>query len=161
MPAFTKSVRAATAPRLISETAAQFDSVLRANLHTTFMVAMAEKDRMLELGFGRIVNISSSGAFRVSPNAAKAGVIALTKGWAQAWGRKNIRVNCIAPGVIDTEANAGVDPAFIEKLRQDTPLGRIGEPREVADATAFMLSEASSFIDGQTLVVCGGRVMLP
>ena len=127
---------------------------------------MAEKDRMLELGFGRIVNISSSGAFRVSPNAAsygaaKAGVVALTKGWAQAWGRKNIRVNCIAPGVIETEANAGVDPAFIEKLRQDTPLGRIGEPREVADATAFMLSEASSFIDGQTLVVCGGRVMLP
>lgn len=149
-----------------TETPEQFDSVLRANLHTTFVATMALKDSMLERGFGRIANVSSSGAFRVSPNsasygAAKAGVIALTKGWALAWGRKNVRVNCVAPGVIDTEANAGVDPAFIERLRQDTPLGRIGEPAEVADVVAFLLSDASSFVNGQTLLVCGGRVMVP
>ncbi len=148
------------------ESPEEWDGLLRSNLQTTFVATWAVKQGMLERRFGRIVNIASSAAMAmpavtVGYGAAKAAVVALTKGWAKAWGPSNIRVNCVAPGVIDTEANANIDAAMIERLRRDTPLGRIGEPGEVADAVAFLLSEASSYVNGQTLVVCGGRVMVP
>jgi 3-oxoacyl-[acyl-carrier protein] reductase len=148
------------------ETPEEWDGLLRSNLQTTFVATWAVRQGMMDRRFGRIVNIASSAAMAmpavtVGYGAAKAAVVALTKGWAKAWGPLNIRVNCVAPGVIDTEANAGIDAAMIERLRRDTPLGRIGQPEEVADAVAYLLSDASSYVDGQTLVVCGGRVMVP
>ena len=154
--------------RLASEESpTDFLSALADNLHTTFTATWAAKDGMLERRFGRIVNIASTGAFfrttgsGVGYGVAKAGVIALTKGWASAWGPKNLRVNCVAPGFIDTEANEKVDPAIHARVISQTPLARAGEADEVARAVAFLLSDESSFINGQTVAVCGGRVMLP
>jgi 3-oxoacyl-[acyl-carrier protein] reductase len=149
------------------ETPEHFAALLRDNLHTVFNVTWAASKSMLENRFGRIVNVASTAAFFRAPGtppsygAAKAAVVAFTKAWAAAWGGRNVRVNCVSPGFIDTEANDAVGAAVRERLVGQTPLGRVGEPDEVADAIAFLLSEESAFINGQTLSVCGGRVMLP
>lgn len=147
------------------ESPEEWAELLRANLQTTFVATWAVRQGMLDRRFGRIVNIASSAAIAMPPvtvayGAAKAAVVALTKGWAKAWGPA-IRVNCVAPGPIHTEASADTDPAMLERMSRETPLGRIGEPNEVADAVAYLLSEASSFVSGHTLMVTGGRVMLP
>ena len=93
--------------------------------------------------------------------ASKAGVIALTKCCAEAFAPHNVRVNALAPGLIETEILADVDPKLRQKLIDDTPLGRIGEPEEMAKVVAFLLSDESSFMTGQTVVASGGRVLLP
>jgi len=149
------------------ETPEHLAAMLRDNLQTTFNVTWAVHRSMLEKGFGRIVNVASGAAFFRSPNtppsyaAAKAAVVALTKAWAAGWGGRNVRVNCVAPGFIDTEANDQVPAAVRERLIAQTPQSRAGEAREIADAIVFLLSDASAFINGQTISVCGGRVMLP
>lgn len=143
------------------------EGMLRDNVHTLFNATWAVRKSMLERGFGRIVNVASTAAFFRAPGtppaygAAKAAVVALTKAWAAAWGARNVRVNCVAPGFIDTEANDAVSAQVRERLVGMTPLGRVGEPEEVAQGIAFLLSEEAAFINGQTISVCGGRVMLP
>jgi 3-oxoacyl-[acyl-carrier protein] reductase len=86
-------------------------------------------------------------------------MIGLTKSVAEALAPHNICVNAIAPGLIDTEILSGVSQERIDAIVQSTPLGRIGTAEDIADGTLFLLSEQSSFMTGQTLVVCGGRVM--
>jgi NAD(P)-dependent dehydrogenase (short-subunit alcohol dehydrogenase family) len=93
--------------------------------------------------------------------APGAGLRVTVKRLAEALAPHNIRVNAIAPGLIDTEILAGVSQERIDTIVESTPLGRIGRSMDVADAALFLLSEPSSFITGQTLVVCGGRVMSP
>ncbi len=93
--------------------------------------------------------------------ASKAGVIGLTKSLAEALAPHNIRVNAVAPGLIDTEILSGVNQAQLDAIVQSTPLGRIGHGDDVASAVLFLLSDESSFMTGQTMVVSGGRVMLP
>lgn len=139
---------------------------LDVNLTGTYLTTWAVKDTMLERGFGRIVNLSSIGGLRpraraIAYSVSKAGVIAFTKSCAEAWAGRNVRVNAVAPGLIDTEMIGGAEPELLEKLTAETPLGRIGTPADVASVVAFLLSEDSGFMTGQTLVVCGGRVMLP
>lgn len=139
---------------------------LDVNLTGSYLVTWAVKPGMVDRGFGRIVNIASIAALRARPMsiayaASKAGMIGLTKSLAEALAPHNIRVNAIAPGLIDTEILSGVSQDKIDAIVQSTPLGRIGHSDDVADAALFLLSEQSSFITGQTLVVCGGRVMLP
>lgn len=139
---------------------------LDVNLTGAYLTTWAVKQGMIERGFGRIVNIASIAGLRARPMsiayaASKAGMIGLTKSLAEALAPHNIRVNAIAPGLIDTEILAGVSQLQIDTIVQSTPLGRIGRGADVADAALFLLSEQSSFITGQTLVVCGGRVMLP
>ena len=142
-------------------------AMMRDNVQTVFNATWAVQKSMLEAGFGRIVNVSSTAAFVRAPGtppsyaAAKSAVVALTQSWARTWGGRNIRVNCVAPGYIDTEANAAVPPEARDRLIAQTPVGRIGKPEEVADTIVFLLSDAASFINGQTIAVCGGRVMLP
>jgi 3-oxoacyl-[acyl-carrier protein] reductase len=139
---------------------------LDVNLTGAYLVTWAVKTSMIEHGFGRIVNIASIAGLRPRPMsiayaASKAGLIGLTKSLAEALAPHNIRVNAIAPGLIDTEILSDVSQDRIDAIVQSTPLGRIGRGTDIADAVLFLLSEQSSFITGQTLVVCGGRVMSP
>ncbi len=143
-----------------------WNQTLACNLTGVFLVTWAVKQRMIERGFGRIVNMSSISALRARPNsiayaASKAGVTGLTKSAAEALAGHNIRINAIAPGLIDTEILDGVDQATRDRLVDATPLGRIGTPDDVADLARFLLSDESRFMTGQTIVVSGGRVMLP
>ena len=136
------------------------------NLTGAYQVTWAVKDSMIARRFGRIVNLSSIGGLRARPRSiaysvSKAGLIALTKSSAEAWAPYNIRVNAVAPGLIETEMIAGAEPELIGKIVAETPLGRLGQPGDIAPVVAFLLSDESSFMTGQTLVVCGGRVMLP
>jgi len=136
------------------------------NLNGTYLVVFAVKDEMIRRGFGRMVVISSVAALRprkmqIHYAAAKAGMIAFSRCCAEAFGPHNVRINCIAPGLIETDMAHVLPQAAIDSIVGMTPLGRIGRPEEVAAAIRFLLSEESSFMTGQTLAVCGGRVTLP
>ncbi len=143
-----------------------WQQTLDVNLTGAYLATWAVKDSMIARRFGRIVNISSLSGLRPRPRSiayavSKAGLIALTKCCAEALASHDIRVNAVAPGLIDTDMIAHADPNLIEKFRGETPMGRIGDPSEVAAVVAFLLSDESSFITGQTVPVCGGRAMLP
>jgi len=141
-------------------------TTLGINLDGTFNMIYAVKDEMIERNFGRIVTVSSIAGLRERENqlpysTSKAGVIAMTRCAAQAWGRYNIRVNCVCPGLTETEMAHTLSPEVHEMIVEATPLGRIGRPEEIANLARFLLSEQSSFMTGQTVVASGGRVMLP
>lgn len=109
---------------------------------------------------GCIINIASiwgeiGASCEVHYSAAKAAVIGLTKALAKELGPSHIRVNCVSPGVIDTEMNAMFDEETMRDLCESTPLGRIGSPEDIAAAVSFLASDAASFITGQTLSVNG------
>ncbi len=136
------------------------------NLTGLYIVTWAVKDQMMARRFGRIVNVSSISALRSRPygiaySASKAGIIAFTKSASEALVPYNIRMNAIAPGLVETEIIEGVDQPTIDRIIEQTPMKRIGQSAEIADVVHFLLSEASRFMLGQTLVACGGRVMLP
>ncbi|MDA1050484.1 MAG: SDR family NAD(P)-dependent oxidoreductase [Planctomycetota bacterium] len=139
---------------------------LNVNLTGCYLTSWAVKDGMIERGFGRIVNISSIAALSARPMSiayavSKAGVVGLTKSLAVAVAEHNVRVNAVAPGLIDTEIIASVDRGVLDGLIAATPMKRIGQAAEIAELVLFLLSERSSFMTGQTLVASGGRVTLP
>lgn len=139
---------------------------LEINLTGTYLVTWRVKDGMIGRKYGRIVNMSSISALQPRPLSiayavSKAGLMAFTKSTAAAWAGDNLRVNAIAPGLIETEILSGVSQEALDKIIGMTPMQRIGEPEEVAATVAFLLSDESSFTTGQTLVVCGGRTMVP
>ncbi len=136
------------------------------NLNGTYLAVFAVKDEMIARGFGRIVTVSSIAALRprkmqIHYASAKAGVIALTRCCAEAFAPFNVRINCVAPGLTETEMAHVLPDATIRQGVADTPLGRIGQPDEIASVIRFLLSEESSFMTGHTLAASGGRVMLP
>jgi 3-oxoacyl-[acyl-carrier protein] reductase len=136
------------------------------NLNGAFLVVFAVKDEMIARGFGRIVLVSSAAALRprkmqIHYAASKAGVIALTRCCAEAFAPHNVRVNCVAPGLIETEMAHVLPDETMKRVVADTPLGRIGQPDEIAAVIRFLLSEESSFMTGETLSASGGRVTLP
>lgn len=136
------------------------------NLDGTFNMIYAVKEDMLARRFGRIVTTSSVAGLRPRKNqvhysASKAAVIAMTRCLAEAWAASNVRVNCVCPGLTETEMSYALPPAAREAVISQTPLGRVGEPEEIANVIRFLASEESSFMTGQTLVACGGRVMIP
>ncbi len=144
----------------------QWQRTLDINLTGCYRVTWAVKAGMIQRRFGRIVNMSSISALRARPRSiayavSKAGLTALTKSLAEAVAEYNIRVNAIAPGLIDTEIIKDVDPQVVASIVANTPLGRLGQPDDIAEVALFLLSERSRFMTGQTIVASGGRVMLP
>ena len=143
---------------------ADFMSVIEANLKSTFIGCREAVKVMSKKRFGSVVNIASivgetGNAGQTNYAASKGGTIAMTKSFAQEAAPRGIRFNSITPGFIATEMTDvlkdEVKEAFISKI----PLGRFGEPREVAEAVAFLLSDHSSYITGETLRVNGGMLM--
>ncbi len=139
---------------------------LDVNLTGAYNVIWAVKEAMIARNFGRIVNISSISALQARPwcmsyAVTKAGLIALTKGLAAALAPHNIRVNAVAPGLVETHMLRQSPNELIQKIVQETPLKRIGTPDEIAQVVLFLLSERSSFTTGQTWIADGGRAMLP
>lgn len=139
---------------------------MNVNLDGTFNMIYAVKDEMLQQRFGRIVTTSSVAGLRQRKNqvhysASKAAVIAMTRCLAEAWAEFNIRVNCVCPGLTETEMSYALSPEARQAVINQTPLGRVGTPDEIANVFRFLASDESSFMTGQTLVACGGRVMLP
>jgi NAD(P)-dependent dehydrogenase (short-subunit alcohol dehydrogenase family) len=139
---------------------------MEVNLTSAFLVSWAVKDGMIERGYGRIVNVASIAALRPRPNsiayaASKAGMIGLTRSLAEAVAGDGVRVNAIAPGLIQTDILADVDSGVLDELVEATPMKRIGQPDDIAGVTLFLLGDDSNFMTGQTLVASGGRVTLP
>lgn len=144
----------------------QWEEVLRINLTGTFYCIQAVAKPMMEQQSGSIINVTSSAGLlgtigQVNYTAAKGGVHALTKSAARELARYGIRVNTIAP-MAETEMTQTIanDPKFKEKYLQRIPLGRFGQPEEIAPAVVFLASDESSYITGQTICIDGGMVML-
>ncbi len=138
--------------------------MLAVNLSGAFYMAQAVLPGMISRKSGSILNISSmwgqvGASCEVHYSAAKAGVIGLTRALAQEVGPSGVRVNCIAPGVIDTEMNAALDEETRCALAGETPLMRLGTAAEVARAALFLAGESASFITGQVLGVNGGFII--
>jgi NAD(P)-dependent dehydrogenase (short-subunit alcohol dehydrogenase family) len=146
---------------------ADFDAVLRVNLKGAFLVAQAAARVMVAAGGGAVVNLSSVNGITAIPNQApynisKGGVDQLTRVMAVALADKGVRVNAVAPGSILTDLLKVVmqDDAARRKILSRTPLGRCGEPAEVARAVLFLASDEASYITGQILYLDGGRLAL-
>ena len=134
------------------------------NVDGVFNCTQAVLSGMISEKSGAIVNISSmwgqvGASCEVAYSAAKAAVIGLTKALAKEVGPSGVRVNCVCPGVIDTDMNAALDEETRAALIDETPLERIGAPEDVARAVAYLCSEEASFITGQILGVNGGMVI--
>lgn len=139
--------------------------VLDLNLMSTLLCCHAVLPYMMKQQYGRIVNIASIAGrqprpMAVSYGAAKAGVISVTKSLAVAMAPYNIRVNCIAPGPMDTDLIRQLRPEHAEAILRRVTLGRWGQPEEVANAVLFLASDEAMYIVGQTLAVDGGNNML-
>ena len=139
-------------------------SAMAVNLDAAARIARLALPDMISRKSGSIVFVSSmwgqvGASCEVAYSAAKAGLIGLTKALAKEAGPSGIRVNCAAPGLIDTDMNAHLTPEDLEALADETPLGRIGRPEEVAAAIAFLAGEDAAFITGQVLGVNGGLVV--
>ena len=139
----------------------QWDAVLGINLRGTFLFTRAAARPMLKGKRGRIINIASVSGLMGNPgqanySASKAGVIGLTRTVARELASRGITVNAVAPGFIATDMAAKLGEDVLQQVKSQTPLGRLGDPQDVADAVLFLASEAASFITGHVLVVDGG-----
>ena len=141
-----------------------WDAMVGVNLSGVFYCCRAALPYMIRQKAGSIVNVSSmwgicGASCEVHYSAVKAGVIGLTKALAQEVGPSGIRVNCVAPGAIATHMNDNLDEEAVALLREETPLGRMGTPEEIARAIAFLALEDSDFTTGQVLSPNGGLVI--
>jgi len=142
----------------------EWDDVLDTNLRAVFLLSRLAGAHMRTRGWGRIVNIASLAGQAARPSgvpyaASKAGVIALTRSFAQELAGDGVTVNAVAPGPIETPMVRTVAPAVLERLVAGIPVGRIGSPREVAALVAFLASEEAGFTTGATYDVNGGVAM--
>lgn len=143
---------------------ATFDAVINVNLKGVFLCTRAIVPHMIRNGGGVVLNASSIvglyGNFGQTNYAAtKAGVISFTQTWARELGKYNIRVNAVAPGFISTEMVKAMPQKVLDGMAARTPLGRMGEPEDIANAYAWLASDAAKFVHGTVLSVDGGLVM--
>ncbi len=141
-----------------------WDAVLDVNLKGTFLFTKAAARPMMKQRTGAIVNVASiigliGNAGQCNYAASKAGVIALTKSAAKELASRNVRVNAVAPGFIQTRMTDALPEEVRKKMLDAIPMGRFGQPDDVADVVLFLAGNASSYMTGQVLTVCGGMVM--
>ena len=142
----------------------EWEDVLNVNLNSTFSIIKLITKGMIKRRYGRIINISSvvgvtGGAGQVNYSASKAGLIGLTKSLSQEVATRNITVNCIAPGFIETPMTEKLDDKRKDTILNSIPMNRIGRPEDLSSAIIFLASQESSYITGQTIHINGGMYM--
>ena len=142
----------------------EWDSVININLTGVFNCSHAVIEKMLKNGWGRIINIASIsgqiGLFgQTNYSASKAGVMGFTKALAREVAAKNITVNAIAPGMVETEMVREIPPNVREEFLKQIPMGRFAQPHEIAESIVFLVSDKASYITGQVLHINGGWYM--
>jgi len=143
---------------------ADWDEVIETNLRAVFRLSRAVMRGMMKARWGRIINITSVVGAAGNPGqanyaAAKAGVVGMTKSLAAELGSRNVTVNCVAPGFIDTDMTRALTEAQRTALLEHIPLGRLGAPEDVAAAVAYLASPAAGYVTGTVLHVNGGMYM--
>jgi 3-oxoacyl-[acyl-carrier protein] reductase len=149
---------------ILRMTEEQFDRVISTNLKGVWNMCKHSAKTLLKSGYGRIINISSvsgvmGNAGQTNYSASKAGVIGMTKALAREFASRNVTVNAIAPGFIETDMTQKMSQDMMDYWINQIPLKRAGQPQEVAYAVSFLASEQASYITGHTLEVDGGLVM--
>ncbi|HEX9396884.1 MAG TPA: 3-oxoacyl-ACP reductase FabG [Burkholderiales bacterium] len=143
---------------------AEWDEVMQTNLRAVFRLSRAVLRGMMKARWGRIINITSVVGASGNPGqanyaAAKAGIVGMTKSLAQEIGSRNITVNCVAPGFIDTDMTRALSEEQRQALLAHIPLGRLGAPQDVAAAVAYLASPGADYVTGTVLHVNGGMYM--
>ncbi|OAI52537.1 beta-ketoacyl-ACP reductase [Betaproteobacteria bacterium SCGC AG-212-J23] len=143
---------------------AEWDEVMETNLRAVFRLSRAVMRGMMKARWGRIINVTSvvgaaGNAGQANYAAAKAGVVGMTKSLARELGSRNITVNCVAPGFIDTDMTRALPEESRTALLSQIPLGRLGSAQEIAAAVAYLASPAAGYVTGAVLHVNGGMYM--
>jgi 3-oxoacyl-[acyl-carrier protein] reductase len=142
----------------------EWNKVININLTAVFLICKYSIKAMMKQDSGSIINISSivghTGNFgQANYSSAKAGIVAMSKSLAKEYAKKNIRVNCISPGFIDTKMTKNINEEFKKKLIENIPMGKLGTGNDIANCALFLASDLSSYITGETIHVNGGMYM--
>jgi 3-oxoacyl-[acyl-carrier protein] reductase len=142
----------------------EWNKVININLTAVFLICKYSIKVMMKQDSGTVINISSivghTGNFgQANYSSAKAGIIALSKSLAKEYAKKNIRVNCISPGFIDTKMTKSINEKFKKKLIENIPMRKLGNGNDIANCVIFLASDLSSYITGETIHVNGGMYM--
>jgi len=142
----------------------EWNKVININLTAVFLICKYSIKDMMKQDAGSIINISSivghTGNFgQANYSSAKAGIVAMSKSLAKEYAKKNIRINCISPGFIDTKMTKNINEEFKKKLIENIPMGKLGTGNDIANCALFLASDLSSYITGETIHVNGGMYM--
>ena len=143
---------------------AEFDEVIETNLKGTYLCTRAVLRGMVRARWGRIVNLSSvvglmGNAGQANYAASKAGIIGMTKSIAREVANRGITANAVAPGYVETELTGGLSEEIKGRVLEQIPVGRFGDPEDVAEVVAFLVGDGAAYVTGQTIAVDGGMVM--